>query len=311
MSVSTLPGAHASSADEAWVDPHPHLRRVLTVALTARLLLGSAPTHDDIALLGGLAGVIAGRSMRRVGAAAFRALGATNSNQAATWRFAARWWSQRAACAALDYQADQVTRAWAARHVLVSQPPPRGGCILVSIHDFNQRFAFARLATLIDELGIVSLFEPLPENDPRLRTKRLSTDARSQLVARSRFCHEVFGPRVFLPRSSPRRGLELLRRGGSMIVLVDYLGREPVSVLGKRWLVPLGPIWWAEQSARPIVPFAISPVSSGKHRWQLWFGEPISPTPRAMGAALEACIRRSPTSWLHWPAWHAAPAAER
>jgi len=87
----------------------------------------------------------------------------------------------------------------------------------------------------------------------------------------------------------------------------DYLGRQPACLFGKRWLLPPGPLWFAEQSGRPIVPFVLSPTPGQDRPWLLWCGEPIPPTLMALGGALEECIRRSPTAWSGWPAWYAAP----
>jgi hypothetical protein len=276
-------------------------------ALSARLHWTSEPDRLDVARLGALACLIGRARMRKVAAAAVRALGASPT-RTDTWAFAWHWWYQRATWGGLAYQADQLTPAWAERHVeVVPASLPDGGCILISIHHFQQRLAFARLSTLVEELGGVSRFEPLPPSDPDLTRTSLGVDAQARLRARSRFAHQVFGPRVYSPRTAPRRGLELLRRGGSLIVLSDFFGRQPVCVLGKRMLVPLGPLWWAAQSGRPIVPFVLSPTSGERHRWRLWCGQPIAPKPTELAGALEECIRRSPTAWTGWQPWYEAP----
>jgi hypothetical protein len=290
-----------------WEERHRLLGGLVLAALSARLHLSREPAYGDVAQLGALACLIGGRHTRRVVAAALQALG-HNPTTAATWRFAWNWWYQRAISRVLDYQADRLTPAWTERHVVAaSESLPRGGCVLVSVHNFNQRLAFARLNTLVDELGIVSRFEPLPESDPQLNKTGFGLDAQARQRARSRFNHQVFGPRVYPPRTAARRGLELLRQGGSLIVLSDFFGRQPVCIFGKRWLLPPGAIWWAEQSGRPIVPFLLSPVPDHRQQWQLWFGEPIPATREALGGALEECIRRWPTAWAGWRLWYASP----
>lgn len=301
-----LHGVNAFNRSYRWEDRHRMLGRLVSAGLSVQSRLSSGPRYSEVATLGALAGLVGSARNREVAAAAVRALGSTPT-MAATWRFAWRWWFQRSAGGVLDYQADRVTLAWAEQHVAAPASVPSGGCILVSVHNFNQRLAFARLGTLFDDLGGVGLFEPLPEGDPSLTQTSFGADAAAQVRARSRFCHEVFGPRLLSPRWAPRRGLELLRSGGSLIVLIDFFGREPVNVLGKRMQVPSGPLWWAAQSGRPIVPFAISPRRGERPPWQLWCGEPVDATPSGLASAVEECIRRAPTAWAGWPAWYAAP----
>jgi hypothetical protein len=285
---------------------HRLLGGLVLATLSARLKLGTEPAYAEMAQLGALAGLIGRSRMRTVAAAAVRALG-TRPTTAATWRFAWSWWYQRATCGALSYQADRLTPAWAERHVAAPESLPSGGSVLIGVHHFNQRLAFARLSALVEELGVVSMFEPLAASDPQLRATGVEANARARLRTRSRFCHQVFGPRIYPPGSAPRRGLELLRRGGSLIVMSDFFGHEPACLLGKRWLLPRGPVWLARQSGCPLVPFVVSPAPGQAQDWQLWCGEPIPATLTALGEALEECIRRSPTAWTGWPAWYAAP----
>jgi hypothetical protein len=283
------------------------LGRLVSAGLSVQSRLSNGPRYTEVATVGALAGLVGSARNREVAAAALRALGSTPTI-AATWLFAWRWWYQRCAGGVLDYQADRVTLAWAEQHVAAPASVPNGGCILVSVHNFTQRLAFARLGSLFDDLGGVGLFEPLPEGDPSLTQTSFGADAAAQVRARSRFSHEVVGPRLFSPRWAPRRGLELLRSGGSLIVLIDFFGREPVNVLGKCMQVPSGPLWWAAQSGRPIVPFAISPTHGDRQPWQLWCGESVDATPSGLASAIEECVRRAPTAWAGWPAWYAAPA---
>jgi hypothetical protein len=156
---------------------------------------------------------------------------------------------------------------------------------------------------------VVSTFAPLPDGHPLLVEPPSPFLSIGQRVGSwSRFARRVFGPRTFLPSVAARRGLELLQRGGSLIVLADFFGQTPGCVLGKQLFVPAGVVWWAEQAQRPIVPFMLEPSRSSQSRWRLWCGTPIEPTMPAVTQAVEDCIRRSPTLWRGWPAWAAAPA---
>jgi hypothetical protein len=244
--------------------------------------------------------------MRQVAAAALCALG-SDPGRAATWRFAWTWWYQRAACAALSYQADRLTTAWFQSHIAPPRALPTDGCILVSIHHFNQRLGFALLSMLLNELGAVAHFQPLSDTNPDFAKSDRVLNAAARTRALSRFTQRVFGSRIYAPRAAPRRGLELLQRGGSLVILSDYLGRIPASILGKQWFLPPGAIWLAEHSGRPILPFVLSPAAGQLRQWQLWCGEPIAPTQSDLAGALEECIRRSPTTWTGWQPWYAAP----
>jgi hypothetical protein len=187
---------------------------------------------------------------------------------------------------------------------------PADGCILLSVHQFNQRVGFARLSMAVHELGAVSMFELRMEGEPDPPTIERVPDTEPRDRARSRFARWVFGERIYSPPFAARGGLELLRRGGSLIVLSDFLGRDLACVLGRQIPVPNGAVWLAQRSGRAIVPFVLSPQTRRPQFWQLWCGEPIAPTRPALIAALEECIRRSPTSWTGWPAWYEAPASQ-
>lgn len=284
-------------------------RRFVRAAFRIRLRLGRDLVYADVASVGGLAGLLASRRMRRAATAAVAALGRRPTRPAA-WRFASAWWYLRVADGALAFQADQLTAAWAADHVTAPESLPRDGCILLSVHQFNQRLTFARLSTAVEELGAVSMFEPSApaESDSALSGHAVNTESRH--AARSLFADRVFGDRIYLPPFGARRALDLLRRGGSLIVLSDFLGRELACVLGREIPVPSGALWFAQQSGRPIVPFALLPPRQHSGPWRIWCGEPIAPTRSALVAAVEECIRRSPMAWTGWPAWYEAPTCQ-
>jgi hypothetical protein len=111
---------------------------------------------------------------------------------------------------------------------------------------------------------------------------------------------------MFAPAVAARQGVELLRRGGSLIVLPDFSGDAVSPILGRSISIAQGPLWLARRTGRPIVPFALIPPRRDR-RWRLWCGEPIPATPKALASTLEGCIRRLPTTWAYWRGWHAAP----
>src|SRR5713101_4683821 len=117
---------------------HRLLGGLVQAALSARLCLGGEPAYAEKAQLGALAGLIGGSRNRKVAAAAVQSLG-SRPTRLATWRFAWSWWYQRAACGALAYQADRLTKGWAERHIAAPDSLPRDGCALISVHHSNQR----------------------------------------------------------------------------------------------------------------------------------------------------------------------------
>ena len=271
------------------------------VALTARISGTDEPVYEDIAWIGGGLGLIGHRATHRVAIEAVRTLGLKPVRQAAR-QFAWKSWYLWTANLALSYQADRLTPAWIERTIRAPRALPESGCILVSVHHYNQRLAFAKLQSMVAELGALSLFEGLATDDPELQRVDRVLSYRSQLRALSRFRDRVFGSRIFGTVCRIRQGLQLLDRGGALLVLADYSETKRGHIFGRRFPVADGPLWFAERSGKPIVPFALK--KSGKH-WQLWCGEPIEPTETALVAALEECIRQEPSAWRGWPAWYA------
>ena len=181
-------------------------RGLVRAALRVRLLLSRDLVYADAASVGGLVGLVASRRMRRAAAAAVEALG-VRPNRLAAWRFASAWWYQRVADGVLAFQADQLTAAWADAHVTAPDPLPGNGCILLSVHQFNQRLAFARLSTTVEELGAVSMFETVLPADPDVPSAGHVVSLEGRHTARSLFAERVFGDRMYLPpfgASGPR-----------------------------------------------------------------------------------------------------------
>jgi hypothetical protein len=282
-------------------------QRLALSALSPWLQASTDPVYTGAARIGATVGILANRRMRQILAVAADSVGAVTTRQTA-WRFGWDWWYQRTVDEVLTYQADRLTPEWAARHVLAPDRLPPESCVLVSIHQFNQHVAAASAVTLVNDLGLVSMVEPPPQSEPELGEGRLLLDRRDRSRAISRFHDRVFGERVFSPSVAARRGLELLQRGGSLIVLADFFGKDFASLVGKCIPVANGPIWWAERAGRPIVPFLLYPPHRAERRWRLWCGEPIPTNRTALVSTLEDCIRRLPTTWVSWRGWDAAPA---
>jgi hypothetical protein len=281
----------------------------LRALLSRRIARGTEPEHFALASL--VAGIAATVSPRMPGVAteALLALG-QEPTRAAAWRFCRDWWLQRALSDILSYDADRLTSPWAEQHVAVRGSVPREGAILVSVHQFSQQVAAVRAAQLVPQLGLVTMTQPL-SHKAKLPpdTFVLPVDARAQPV--DRLLDRVFGDRVFGPTVAGRRGLELLRDGGTLVVLPDFYGGQLVNVLGRSIPVGRGAVWWARQSGRPIVPFSLTAPRDGSHDWLLEFAEPISPTYTSLVGALNDIVRRAPTAWMSWRGWHASPRLPR
>jgi hypothetical protein len=265
-----------------------------------------------------LAGLAAGAAvlgngrMRAILRAAMEALGSEPTPQT-VGRFTWEWWRQRAVDDLLTYRADCLTTDWAERHVLVPAGPVPQNCIFVSVHQFNLHVAAVRAAALVNELGLVSMVERVerrqqaPPDGGTAPGFLLNPAERSWAI--SRFQARVFGKRTYPPSVAARQGLELLQRGGSLIVLPDFFGDSSGTMLGKSIPVSDGPIWWAQHTGCPIVPFVLYPPCQHEPRWRLWWDEPIPATRTALTAALVNCVRRAPTTWVSWRGWYTAPCA--
>jgi hypothetical protein len=74
------------------------------------------------------------------------------------------------------------------------------------------------------------------------------------------FYKRTFDARMFLPSAAARGGLELLRRGGSLIVLPEFYGNVCGPIVGRSVSVAVGPVWLARHAPAPIVPFLLIPA---------------------------------------------------
>jgi len=285
-------------------------QRVVLATLTRQLASSAEPVYADLARLGATLGLVGNRHMRQVAAAAVRALG-WQPTAGVVWRFGWQWWYQRSVDELLAYQADRLTPEWAERHVLAPARLPPAGSILLSVHQYNLPVAAARAVQLVADLGVVSMIDPRPPAAANAGTDGFLLPPGPRARILGRFYRRTFGERLYTPMVAARQGLELLRCGGSLIVLADFYGQVFGPLLGKRIPVAPGPVWLARRSGRPIVPFLLIPPPRLEQPWQLWCGEPIDPSPAVVAATLEAAIRRLPTTWMSWRGWHAAPVWRR
>ncbi len=208
------------------------------------------------------------------------------------WRIHWQRAYRREADLLLLIQSRRLTRAWAAAHVRVEGTIPAGGAILIAVHHARVPLGSLALAEIIGPLGTIAR---LPPDDPALLTAYDPT-----LRAHWRYMKplkpRINGGSAFTPRDGARRGLRLLRAGGYLSLYTDdYTGGTiPCALLGRAWWLPRGPLWFAAQSGKPIVPWMVVPHGGG---YKLVIGDPIEATPEAIVAAMEMCIRRAPGCW--------------
>jgi len=207
------------------------------------------------------------------------------------WRivWARAYWHEADLLLALQQQ--RITGDWARRQIRLDGALPPNGAILLVPHHAMGRFGLLRLASDGVKLGGIT-------GEPPDAAHRARSDPSFQHFWRlSHASHErTYGGRVFHRREAGRKGLRLLHEGGYLVINADdfTLGGTPHLLLGREWWLPRGPVWFARQSGKPIIPCMVIP---GGGRWRLWIGEPVAPTPEAVIAALEDCIRRAPGSW--------------
>jgi hypothetical protein len=281
-------------------------RRLVLKALARQARSTTDPVYSGLARVGATLGVVANGRMRNVATTAVTALG-TRPSAAAVWRFNWDWWYQRSVDELIACQADRLTPEWAAKHVIApDRPPPESG-ILLSMHQFNLTVAAARAVQLVHDLAVVSVIEPVPAGDADLANDGFLLPEADRARAVGDFYSRTFDGRLFAPSVAARQGLDLLRRGGSLIILPEFYGERAGPVLGRSISVAEGPLWLAQTSGRPIVPFLLIPPPAGEDRWRLWWGEPLPISYGAIVSMVESGLRRLPSTWPYWRGWHAAP----
>jgi len=227
----------------------------------------------------------------------------------ATWRnrFRLQWERcyQHEADLLLGLQVARLTPEWAAAHIQCDGGLPPGGAILVTPHHANMRLGILRIVAMVEKIGAIT-------GEPRDPAQFAGADPTFQRLWEQErpLAERVYAGRIFHRAEAGRKGLRLLQEGGYLIILADDLSfaGPPQPLLGRTVRLPRGPLWFAEHSDKPIIPFMVMPM----HReWRLWIGDPIAATRDGLMYALEQCIGRAPASWdriiaMIWaqsPAW--------
>ncbi|MEI8011727.1 MAG: lysophospholipid acyltransferase family protein, partial [Candidatus Omnitrophota bacterium] len=123
---------------------------------------------------------------------------------------------------------------------------------------------------------------------------------------------EAHGVTVIPTSVAVRRCMGTLRKGGLLALLGDRdFGSFgiPINFLGRKTLIPKGPVFFACRTGAPIIPCFLTPDGDGHYTMDI--GKPIYPPPRMMDgdadymAMMKACvavieekIKEAPTQWL-------------
>lgn len=274
-------------------------------ALRHALSLFPQPVWRLLAIVLGCVHMVLDRQSRVLNVALLRALQRPTSLVSCARLHWMRAYQRQVDLILLD-QHERITPQWAARHVRYSGTIPPGGAILVSVHHCADRLAGLALAAHGYHLGMITTrlddSSALMTVDPTLRQIWC-------LTARS--MEHAFGDRQFAPHEAGRKGLQLLRAGGYLMLFADEAAQvAPFSpLLGKSVTVPRGAVWFARHSGKPLIPYMVVP--EGSH-WRLWVGEAVPLTQQGLCHALGNCIQRAPGSWQRYIAmsWLAAPSAD-
>jgi len=191
----------------------------------------------------------------------------------------------------LALQPARTTTAWTRARVHRDGTLPSNGAILIFPHHMMGRYGRLLLASEGVRLGGIT-------GEPQDAAHRVQSDPTFHHLWRLSHAlnDRTYTGGCFHRWEAGRKGLRLLREGGYLSIVADdfTLGGTPHLLLGREWWLPRGPVWFAQQSGKPIVPCMVIPERRG---WRLWIGEPVAPTPEAVIAALELCIRQAPESW--------------
>lgn len=293
-------------------------RRVATFVLYSCLprLLDAWPgvTYRPPALVLGTVRWLAQPGPRRAAGPALRALGRP-ATRLARWRFAWQVAYHAEVSHLLHLQSEKLSDDWVARHVRGGTLPPPGGAILLSPHQEYGRLGNLYLRMHGYRVGLVA-------DDNRVTWDRDHPDHAARAAAhgnrgefylrRWRFWERALDGNVFRPPEDTRAALRFLREGGYLVIKPDGYRHamrerwERGEVLGRAIPVAPGPVWLAQHSGKPILPYLTVPTGRG---WRMVVGEPVEPTQRGVAACLTACLRESPETMhgLRWLAWSQAP----
>jgi len=206
-------------------------------------------------------------------------------------------------------QGERITAPWLQQHVHIDGVLPPDGAILLTVHHRGARLGLLALAARGCHLAtIIPQHNPHALRDLTMDSPRALYERQSLLLRRRTFDDRTFGR-----REAVREGLPFLAKGGYLLIAADVFplyphAKEMATLFGRAVAIPRGPVWFAQQSGRPIVPLMVVPQGPG---WRVWIGEAIPVTQEAVVDALAQCIRRAPADWERPMAmtWLAAPPA--
>jgi hypothetical protein len=224
---------------------------------------------------------------------------------------------EQAAQRLLTLQMERIAQPWLDEHVSIDGELPSNGAILLTVHHRAARLGLLAVADRMGRLASIVGDPALTAFDPAVELRALDGNSVRALYLRQWHLSQrkIFGDRIFGRHEAGRKGLQFLTEGGYLVVFADSFeptvapcAEDGAAVLGRVVAVPRGPVWFAQRSGRPIVPFVVTPEGPG---WRVWLGEAIPPTQPAVVGALEDCIRRAQASWQPTLAmrWLAAPPA--
>jgi hypothetical protein len=222
-------------------------------------------------------------------------------------RFVRLWWSltySREVKTLLYVLAPRLTPGWAARHVRCHGAIPADGAILACAHAAATNAGILHLATRVGPLCSMTLWRSADD------LAHLSRIQRQTYLAGQQFARRAYGENLFHVSHAGRRALHVLRRGGYLVTTMDGVSPSApeTTLFGRAIRLPRGPVWFAQQSGKPLLPFVVTARRGTLH---LWIGDPAPPTPDGHARALEECIRRAPGGWdrpvIHM--WLASPPA--
>lgn len=206
----------------------------------------------------------------------------------------------------LTLQSERLTADRLLPHVRFDGALPSDGAILVTPHHVGMRPGLTALAATGVRLG-GAMIDP----GDSAAFRELDPATRAYYVHLRPLRERMYGRDTFQRHEIGRNGLRLLREGGYLVLQGDgfSLDWHRGSLLGREVPIPTGPVWFAERSGKPVVPYMAIPHGKG---WRLWFGTPIPAagvTHEVITRALEECLHRAPSSWERTlaVAWSNAP----
>ena len=170
------------------------------------------------------------------------------------------------------------------------------GLILVSVHHYYHILFFSWINQLSPNFQPYLMKNFFPKEKPLL----------------SNFLHRrhdtLFQGRLIHTSSDLRKPVEILRKGGAVILLQDLFNEkgEQIQFLGRKVRNPLGAIRLAKISGSIILPsITTHQLFFPKKKWVIHFWKPIDPNdsqPKEnLISSMEEMIKTYPETWGFWP----------